>query len=238
MQRSTSERGFAVTTYLEYDRSYIRAQCEFRLVLLFQVGKPLLLGLTMGQTTLRRGGSARAFRTPKNVGPIWVAIARSPQRSVGRHSIALGLSTRTVRRILHDDLHLHPYKMQMVHALNPRDYAMRVGFCEYILQLLDDCPQLIDNLWMSDKTHFHLSGYVNKHNFHYWATASPFGQSYSLVCDLFEWSNWSIFFQEWWWPCSYSYISALRSYAEKLPHSRTSQISCAWEHSFPTRWSH
>jgi hypothetical protein len=103
---------------------------------------------------------------------IRVAIARSPQRSARHHSVALGLSTRTVRRILHDDLHLHPYKMQMVHALKPGDYAMRIGFCEHMLQLLEDGPQLIDNLWMSD-AHFHLSGYVNKHNFRYWATANP-----------------------------------------------------------------
>jgi hypothetical protein len=63
--------------------------------------------------------------------------------------------------------------MQMVHSLNPGDYAMRVGFCEHMLQLLEDDPQLIDNLWMSDEAHFHLSGYANKHNFHYWAAANP-----------------------------------------------------------------
>jgi hypothetical protein len=42
-----------------------------------------------------------------------------------------------------------------------------------MLQLLEDDPQLIDNLWMSDEAHFHLSGYVNKHNFRYWAAANP-----------------------------------------------------------------
>jgi hypothetical protein len=63
--------------------------------------------------------------------------------------------------------------MQVVHALKPGDYAMRVGFCEHMLQLLVDDPQLIDNLWMSDEAHFHLSGYVNKHNFRYWAAANP-----------------------------------------------------------------
>jgi hypothetical protein len=63
--------------------------------------------------------------------------------------------------------------MQMVHALNSGDYAMRVGFCEHMLQLFEDVPQLIDNLWMSVEAHFHLSGYVNKHNFRYWAAANP-----------------------------------------------------------------
>jgi hypothetical protein len=60
----------------------------------------------------------------------------------------------------------------MAHALNPGDYAMRVAFCEHMLQLLEDDPQLIDNLWTSVEAHFYLSGYVNKHNFRYWA-ANP-----------------------------------------------------------------
>jgi hypothetical protein len=63
--------------------------------------------------------------------------------------------------------------MQMAHVLNPGDYAMRVGFCEHVLQLLEDDPQFINNLWMSDEVHFHLSGYVNKHDFPYWAAANP-----------------------------------------------------------------
>jgi hypothetical protein len=42
-----------------------------------------------------------------------------------------------------------------------------------MLQLLEDDPQLVDNLWMSDEAHFHLSGYVNKHSFRYWAAANP-----------------------------------------------------------------
>jgi hypothetical protein len=63
--------------------------------------------------------------------------------------------------------------MQIVQALNPRDYPKRVGFCEHMLQLLEDDPQLIHNLWISDEAHFHLSGYVNKQNFHYWTAANP-----------------------------------------------------------------
>ena len=102
-----------------------------------------------------------------------VAIGRSPQRSARRHSVALGISNRTLRRILHDDLNLHPYKIQVVQALNPEDYGIRVGFCEHMLQLLEDDPQLIHNLWMIDEAHFHLSGYVNKQNFRYWAAANP-----------------------------------------------------------------
>jgi hypothetical protein len=80
----------------------------------------------MGQT--RTDGSARTVRTTENVEAVWVAITRSPQRSARRHSVALGLSIWTVWRILHDDFHLHPYKMQIVQALNPRDYPNALIF--------------------------------------------------------------------------------------------------------------
>lgn len=31
----------------------------------------------------------------------------------------------------------------------------------------------IENLWMSDEAHFHLTGYVNKQNMRYWAQTNP-----------------------------------------------------------------
>jgi hypothetical protein len=39
------------------------------------------------------------------------AVLRSPRRSASRHALALRMSDRTVRRILHKDLNFHPYKM-------------------------------------------------------------------------------------------------------------------------------
>ena len=72
-----------------------------------------------GQTVSRRGGSARTVRTPENVEAVRQAIGRGPRISAKRHSIALGHCTRTLRRILHDYLHLHPYKMQIVQAFKP-----------------------------------------------------------------------------------------------------------------------
>jgi len=58
------------------------------------------------------------------------AIKRSPRRSARRHSVSLGLSEASVRRILHKDLDFHPYKIQVTHALRERDYVNRVNFCQ------------------------------------------------------------------------------------------------------------
>jgi hypothetical protein len=48
------------------------------------------------------------------------------------------------------------------------DVSNRKYFSERFLEILDD-GGLISCLLMTDEAHFHLSGYVNKQNVHYWA---------------------------------------------------------------------
>jgi len=100
------------------------------------------------------------------------AFQRSPQHSARHHSIALHLTPRTVRRILHEDLKFHPFKIQMVQRL-PHDLNQRSECCRKFLQIIERTPQFLDHLIMSDEAHFHLNGYVNKQNFRYWAAENP-----------------------------------------------------------------
>lgn len=127
-----------------------------------------------GETTRRKRGSARTVRTPTNIERVRVAVGTSPRRSVRRHSAALGMSTRSVRRMLRLDLHFHPYKLQVVQALNDTDFAGRRQFCETLLRMIEGDDEFVHNLWMSDEAHFHLSGYVNKQNFRYWSNENPY----------------------------------------------------------------
>jgi hypothetical protein len=41
------------------------------------------------------------------------------------------------------------------------------------LQLINQNQELVSNLLMSDEAHFHLSGFVNEQNFHYWSATNP-----------------------------------------------------------------
>jgi hypothetical protein len=78
------------------------------------------------------------------------AIERSPRRSARRHSVSLGLSEASVRRILHKDLHFYPYKIQVIRALHERDYVNRFNFCQNFLHLINQNQELVNNLLMSD----------------------------------------------------------------------------------------
>jgi hypothetical protein len=126
-----------------------------------------------GSTLNKKGGSVKTVRTLENIVVVRVAIERNPQCSARRHSASLGLSGDSVQRILHKDFHFYPYKIQVTHALHGHAYVNRVNFCQTSLQLINQTQELLNNLLMSDQAHFHLSGFVNKQNFHYWSTTNP-----------------------------------------------------------------
>ena len=116
-------------------------------------------------------GPQRTVRTPENVERVRQAMLQSPGRSARRHSAALRISNRTVRRILHGELHFHPYKLAIVQELNVRDYTQRLNFAQEVLALYEQNENMM--VAMSDEAHFHLNGAVNKQNYRYWAAENP-----------------------------------------------------------------
>lgn len=181
-QWSKQQRSFAVKAFYQ-SGSYAAAQRRFRTNFQINRNKPvpsvnsIKLWVTnfeaIGETRSRRGGSARSVRTPANIDRVRVAVERSPRRSARRQSAALGMANTSVRRILRLDLHHHPYKIQVVQAMNENDFAARRRFCQTLLDMFDENEDLVHNLWMSDEAHFHLSGFVNKQNFRYWSDENP-----------------------------------------------------------------
>lgn len=177
-----NQRVFAVTAYIE-TKSVITVQRRFRA----EFNIPRRGRIPSRNTILqwfkkwkahgtvcdRFAGSSRSVRTPENIRRVEEAVTASPTRSSNKHANALNLSDRTVRRILHDDLKFHPYKIQIVHQLSPQDAPNRLAFCREFVRLLGERADLMDNLIMSDEAHFSLSGFVNKQNFRYWCAEQP-----------------------------------------------------------------
>ena len=100
-------------------------------------------------------------RTPENVDKVRMAIVKSARSSVRRHYTAIGLSDRSVRRILQKDLNFHPYKTAIVQDLSDCDVANHRISYEQLLKTLND-DSVINTVLMTDEAHFHLSGYLNK----------------------------------------------------------------------------
>lgn len=173
-------RGFAVRAYFENNKSVIATQRAFRrrfniprnnAVPQANTIRSWVRQLEATGSTLRRDthGRRRSIRTPENAERVRAAFIQSPRRSARRHAVALGISSRSLRRILHMDLHFHPYKMMMAQELNQADFANRQNLCENMLEQI--APEAA--FFSSDEAHFHLCGAVNKQNFRYWAESNP-----------------------------------------------------------------
>jgi hypothetical protein len=88
--------------------------------------------------------------------------------SVRRQSDAIGLSDHSMQRILHRN----PYKSAIVQELSDRKRANHRISSKQLLEMLnDEC--IINTVLKTDEAHFHLSGFVNKQNYCYWAPENP-----------------------------------------------------------------
>ncbi|XP_014776286.1 uncharacterized protein LOC106873445 [Octopus bimaculoides] len=106
-------------------------------------------------------GRPRTARTPENVAAVRASIQQSPRHSASKRAAALRLSDRSLRRILHNDLQMHPYKMILSQELSERDIETRRALC---LEMQQNIPNASVVLF-SDEAHFHLCATVNKQNF-------------------------------------------------------------------------
>ena len=176
---STEHCAFVVEIYFKCGDSVIVAQRQFRTH--FGVGqdgkvpnrKTILLWIRnfrLISSALKRKspGRLRSVQTPETTTTVRHALTTSPQRSAVKHALALGVSDRTVRRILHLELKFHPCKMKMAQELQERDWQERQAAYE---RMLVNVPP--GSLLCSDEAHFHFTDFVNKQNIRYWAEANP-----------------------------------------------------------------
>ena len=63
------------------------------------------------------------------------------------------------------NLALHPYKIQMTHSLDEKDYENRLIFAVEMMERFTS----FNKSSFSDEAHFHLEGVVNKQNSRYWS---------------------------------------------------------------------
>ncbi|XP_076066935.1 uncharacterized protein LOC143040126 [Oratosquilla oratoria] len=100
-------------------------------------------------------------RTPANIKDVRDHLQQSPRKSTRRLSQEMGISRTSERRIIHSDLNLFPYKVQILQAQTEANKTERFEFGQTISERIENDPKLLDCLF-SDEAHFHLSGHVNK----------------------------------------------------------------------------
>ena len=114
----------------------------------------------------------------RNVAAVRASVQQSPRRSILKRAQALRLSERSLRRILHKDLQMHPYKMMFAQELSERDTETRRTCC---LEIQQHVPHAAIFLF-SDEAHFHLCGAVNKQNFRYYRQRTVLVSCMNALC--------------------------------------------------------
>lgn len=121
---------------------------------------------------LPRGGRP-SVRTEENIGFVMESILENSGTSTRKRATQLGMSRSSVRRILKKNLHMIPYKVQMVQELLPHDFQQRLTYALELQQMSREHDGFMHNLIMSDEAHFHLNGFINKQNCRFWGTENP-----------------------------------------------------------------
>ena len=78
-----------------------------------------------------------------------------------------------MQRVIHNDLKLFPYKVQILQKQTDVNKRERVEFCQSISERIENNPGVLNLILFSDEAHFHLSGHVNKQNMRFWASQQP-----------------------------------------------------------------
>jgi hypothetical protein len=90
---------------------------------------------------------------------------------VRRLSQQVQLSTSTCHNILKKDIHLYPYRLQAVQQLLEADYLVRVEYCHWFLNTMNE--NSLNWSFFSDESWFYLDGYVNSQNMRWWSSEKP-----------------------------------------------------------------
>ena len=118
-----------------------------------------------------KGHSSRPFsaRNPTNIQVVRDRLQQSPRKSTRRLSQEVGISRTSVGRVIHKDLTLFPYKIKILQQQTDASRRERLEFRQIISERTENNPGVLDLIFFSDETYFHLSGHVNKQNMQFWA---------------------------------------------------------------------
>ena len=112
-------------------------------------------------TNVERPIHHRFTRSAENNGIVSESVAEDPNVSIPRPSQEVGLSYGTLWRILHVNLHLRLYKVQLTQQLKPADHSQCRRYLEWVLEQQAMEGKFLNKIFFSDESHFTFGGYVN-----------------------------------------------------------------------------
>ncbi|CAK9817074.1 Transposable element Tc3 transposase [Anthophora quadrimaculata] len=120
-----------------------------------------------------KSGRPKTVRTNENIAAVCESVKNEPTTSISRRSQELGISYGSVWRILHADLHLPAYRIQLTQELKEKDHLQRRNFASWIIEQRTTDPLFSTNILFSGEAHFTMDGVVSKENCVIWGNENP-----------------------------------------------------------------
>ena len=89
----------------------------------------------------------KTLRTPENIAAVAESVCNAPSISIHCRSQQLNISETSLRRIMHKDLGMTPYKVQLVQELKPIDHPICFRFAKWA------CDRLPEDVDFGKKKH-------------------------------------------------------------------------------------
>lgn len=99
-------------------------------------------------------------------------MTASPKRSLRYVALQSGISKDTITRILKQQ-HFHPYKIHHLHTMSDRDPHLRLTFCEWMSERLEQDSEFSRRVMFSDECLFFMDGHAHTQNARYWSQTNP-----------------------------------------------------------------
>ncbi len=99
-------------------------------------------------------GPKQSARTPETVEHARQILKKSPTKSICCIAQEAGVSKSSLHHIVKEELHLYPYKIQILQTLTPFSKERRLAFVENFRVYLADHPSALPYIWFSDEAHF------------------------------------------------------------------------------------
>ena len=123
-------------------------------------------------SVLQRKGAGQP-QISQEIESMRVAYTRSPRKSICGDFTQLQIPRSTIHKVLHRNLRLYAYKVQLLQALRPEDMPRRKEFAVTMLDRLDSDPGFLKRVCFSDESTFYVSGLQNRDNLRIWSSENP-----------------------------------------------------------------
>ena len=101
---------------------------------------------------LQRKGAGQPQISEEEIESVRVAYTRSPKKYILGASTQLQIPCSTIHKVLHRNLQLYAYKVQLLQFLKPEDKLQQKKFVVTMLDRLDSGPGFLKRVCFSDES--------------------------------------------------------------------------------------